>query len=54
MTQEHYFIVRWISYRFSSLEEHKTSIYYVNSNNGFTRFKGGGKVKSVANRMVSI
>lgn len=37
---------------FSSLENYKTSIYYVNSNNGFTRFKGGGKVKSVANRMV--
>jgi len=30
----------------------KTSIYYVNTNNGFTRFKGKGKVKSVANRMV--
>ena len=30
----------------------RTAIYYVNTNNGWTRFKKGGKVKSVANRMV--
>ena len=29
-----------------------TSIYYVNTNNGWTHIKGHGKVKSVANRMV--
>ena len=29
-----------------------TSIYYVNTNNGYTKFKKGGKVKSVENRMV--
>ena len=29
-----------------------TGIYYLNTNNGFTKFKKGGKVKSVANRMV--
>ena len=30
----------------------KTAILYVNTNNGYTKFKKGGKVKSVANRMV--
>ena len=29
-----------------------TAIFYVNTNNGYTDFKKGGKVKSVANRMV--
>ena len=30
----------------------KTSILYLNTNNGYTEIKGYGKVKSVANRMV--
>ena len=30
----------------------KTAIFYVNTNNGWTEFKKGGKVKSVANRIV--
>ena len=29
-----------------------TSIYYINTNNGYTKFKNGTKVKSVQNRMV--
>ena len=29
-----------------------TSIFYINTNNGYTKFKKGGKVKSVENRMV--
>ena len=29
-----------------------TSIFYLNSNNGWTQFKKGGKVESVSNRMV--
>ena len=29
-----------------------TSIFYINTNNGYTKFKKGGRVKSVANRMV--
>ena len=29
-----------------------TAIYYLNTNNGYTKFKKGGKVKSVENRMV--
>ena len=29
-----------------------TSIFYINTNNGWTDIKGHGKVKSVANRMV--
>ena len=29
-----------------------TAIYYVNSNNGYTRFEDGTKVDSIANRMV--
>ena len=30
----------------------KTAIYYVNTNNGYTRFKDGTKVNSIANRIV--
>ena len=30
----------------------KPAIFYVNTNNGWTEFKKGGKVKSVANRIV--
>ena len=30
----------------------KTAVLYINTNNGYTKFKKGGKVKSVANRMV--
>ena len=29
-----------------------TSIYYINTNNGYTKFKNGNKVKSMENRMV--
>ena len=29
-----------------------TSIYYINTNNGYTKFKNGAKIKSVENRMV--
>ena len=30
-----------------------TSIFYVNTNNGYTKFEDGTKVESVANRMVT-
>ena len=30
----------------------KTAVLYINTNNGYTKFKKGGKVKSVANRIV--
>ena len=30
-----------------------TSIYYINTNNGWTEFEDGSKVESVANRMVT-
>lgn len=30
----------------------KTSVFYINTNNGFTQFKRGGKIRSIANRMV--
>lgn len=32
--------------------ECKTAVYYVNTNNGFTRFRDGASVESVANRFV--
>ena len=32
--------------------EMETAIYYVNTNNGYTKFEDGTKVESVANRMV--
>ena len=43
---------------FSNLSEEKmeqwtTSIFYVNTNNGYTEFEDGTKVESVANRMIS-
>ena len=33
-------------------KDQKTAILYINDNNGYTRVKGYGKVKSVANRIV--
>ena len=30
----------------------RTAIFYLNTCNGYTKFKGGGKVQSVANRIV--
>jgi len=42
---------------FSSKEKQKnhwaTSIFYINTNNGYTEFENGTKVESVANRMVT-
>ena len=35
------------------LKHFTTSIFYVNSNNGYTNFEDGTKVESVANRMVT-
>ena len=32
--------------------KHKTSILYINTNNGWTEFEDGSKVNSVSNRMV--
>ena len=37
---------------FSEAGPHTTAIYYVNTNNGYTLFKTGKKVKSVENRLV--
>ena len=34
------------------IEGHKTAIYYLNTNDGYTLFKSGEKVKSVGNRLV--
>ena len=35
------------------LKQWTTSIFYVNSNNGYTEFEDGTKVESVANRLVT-
>jgi hypothetical protein len=45
---------RWNDYHidFKNLPVAKTAVYYINTNNGYTKFQKGGKVKSVANRMV--
>jgi hypothetical protein len=32
--------------------EHKTAVFYMNTNNGYTEFEDGTKVKSVENRIV--
>ena len=36
----------------TDLKGHKTSVYYVNTNNGGTIFQNGKKAKSKANRLV--
>ena len=36
-----------------NLTQWTTSIFYVNTNNGYTKFEDGTKVKSVANRLVT-
>ena len=33
-------------------QHQKTAVLYINTNNGWTQFKKGGRVKSVANRIV--
>ena len=35
------------------LRQWTTSIFYVNTNNGYTKFEDGTKVESIANRMVT-
>ena len=35
------------------LKQSTTSIFYVNTNNGYTKFEDGTKIESVANRLVS-
>jgi hypothetical protein len=32
---------------------HRTSVFYVNTNNGYTKFEDGTKVESVENRLIS-
>ena len=34
-------------------QDYKVSIFYVNSNDGYTEFEDGSKVESVANRLVT-
>ena len=36
----------------NKIEEHKTAIYYLNTNDGYTLFKSGEKVKSIGNRIL--
>ena len=36
----------------TDLKSHKTSVFYVNTNNGGTIFQNGKKTKSKANRLV--
>ena len=46
------FFHRKSGYHTDGCDSTKTAILYLNTNNGWTRFKKGGKVKSVANRIV--
>ena len=34
------------------IEGHKTAIFYLNTNNGYTLFKSGEKIQSIANRIL--
>ena len=42
-----------IQYSEEKLKQLLTSIFYINSNNGYTKFEDGTKVESVANRLVT-
>ena len=35
------------------LKQYTTAIFYINTNNGYTKFEDGTKVESVANRMIT-
>ena len=50
---EHEFHVDMEGISEEKLKQWTTSIFYVNSNNGYTKFKDGTKVESVANRLVT-
>jgi len=52
---ENTFHVDIASWKFSSeiIKQCTTSIFYMNTNNGYTKFEDGTKVESVANRMVT-
>ena len=41
-----------VGYPEEKLKQLTTSIFYMNTNNGYTKFEDGTKVESVANRMV--
>ena len=40
-------------FKYSSGSKWTTAIFYVNTNNGYTKFKDGTKVNSIANRLVT-
>ena len=50
---ENEFHVDWDSLPEEKLKQSSTSIFYVNTNNGYTEFEDGTKVESVANRLVT-
>jgi hypothetical protein len=50
---ENEFHVDFEKVRGEKLKQWTTSILYMNTNNGYTKFEDGTKVESVANRMVS-
>ena len=50
---ENLFHVDMIEVSEEKLKHWTTSIFYMNSNNGYTEFEEGTKVESVANRMVT-
>ena len=39
-------------YHIDTFEKSKTIVYYVNSNNGYTKFENGDKVESIENRLL--
>ena len=50
---KHKFHVDLIGIDPKKIKQWTTSIFYMNTNNGYTEFKDGTKVESVANRMVT-
>jgi hypothetical protein len=50
---ENIFHVDMLGVSEEKLKQWTTSIFYVNTNNGYTKFEDGTKVESVANRMVT-
>ena len=50
---EHEYHVDLVNFSEEKLKQWTTAIFYVNTNNGYTKFEDGTKVESVANRMVT-
>ena len=42
-----------VDYEHSTIRDFKASIFYINTNNGYTEFEDGTKIESIGNRLVT-